>query len=250
MKASDEIPDENLVSSDDNGDSIVNFGDGDGRGYDQRYLGEFVKESLRDNNDIGSIVLRYGERIIHYLYGTDDHGVGSDSCLAMIQGVDHISRGLNFIRHLTELKSFESLKNDADADDGDFNLSNSTNEAIEQNQTSKAKSNAPDNLSKIPAYMRNMVSSIGPGNGNFPSSQTVDYVPGVQHNPRDMFLSKQGLQRLFFINLDGEEIPKAVGDADKDSKYFYPNEATSSRLGFFKWVPMVALTASISFLVL
>lgn len=46
-------------------------GDGDERGYNQRYLGQFVKESLNGGNEVGSIVTRYGERIVHYLFGTD-----------------------------------------------------------------------------------------------------------------------------------------------------------------------------------
>lgn len=206
--------------------------------------------------------------LFSFFFSVLDHGIGSDSCDAMTQGIDHLSRGLNFIQHLTELEEFAKLKELSDEELGlesnvtliesrqlgfnriEIELSSSSSKASSSNSSStsgrgssfSSSSRGSSSSSSIssssttssdptvsrtimPAYLRSRISKIGPGKGYFPDSQTVDWVIGVQHNSREMFLSKMGLQRLFFINLDGEETPTAVGDDDKDSKYFYPPSA-------------------------
>lgn len=50
--------------------------------------------------------------------------------------------------------------------------------------------------------------------GGFPATHTVNYVPNVSHDGLGMFTSRPGLERLFFINLNGTETPTAVGDND------------------------------------
>lgn len=54
--------------------------------------------------------------------------------------------------------------------------------------------------------------------GGFPASQTVDYVPGIAHDPMGMFISDAGITRLFYDNLNGTERPTAVGDDDSGAR--------------------------------
>ena len=53
--------------------------------------------------------------------------------------------------------------------------------------------------------------------GGFPKTHSVNYVEGVSHDGLGMFQSKAGLERLFFINLNGTESPTAVGDDDESA---------------------------------
>lgn len=64
---------------------------------------------------------------------------------------------------------------------------------------------------------RNFVRHLTDLQGGFPASHTVDYIPDVGHDPLGMFRSKAGLERLFFINLNGTESPTAVGDDDQSA---------------------------------
>ncbi|SJX60648.1 uncharacterized protein SRS1_11876 [Sporisorium reilianum f. sp. reilianum] len=61
---------------------------------------------------------------------------------------------------------------------------------------------------------RNFVRHLTQLDGGFPAAHTVNYVPGVAHDGLGMFSSKPGLERLFFIHLNGTEVPTAVGDDD------------------------------------
>ncbi|SNX81930.1 uncharacterized protein MEPE_00635 [Melanopsichium pennsylvanicum] len=61
---------------------------------------------------------------------------------------------------------------------------------------------------------RNFVKHLTQMDGGFPAAHTVNYIPGVAHDGLGMFQSKAGLERLFFINLNGTESPTAVGDDD------------------------------------
>lgn len=48
-----------------------------------RYLGAFVRESLDSKSDITDIRVRYvRDRVVHYLFGTADHGAGDVRCEA------------------------------------------------------------------------------------------------------------------------------------------------------------------------
>ncbi|PWN54335.1 hypothetical protein IE53DRAFT_296036, partial [Violaceomyces palustris] len=61
---------------------------------------------------------------------------------------------------------------------------------------------------------RNFIAHLDQLEGGFPSTHTVNFIPNVSHDGLGMFTSKAGLERLFYINLDGTESPSAVGDDD------------------------------------
>lgn len=126
--------------------------------YSQTYLSDFIAESLDTTNEVESVIERYRRRIVSYLYGLADHGKGDTGCEALAQGTTHLSRGRNFIRHLSELE------------------------------------------------------------GGFPAAHSVNYIPNVSHDGLGMFQSQAGLERLFFINLNGTESPTAVGDDDQSAR--------------------------------
>ncbi|EPQ29027.1 uncharacterized protein PFL1_03317 [Pseudozyma flocculosa PF-1] len=123
--------------------------------YGQRYLSDFISQSLDTSNDIESVVARYRRRVVSYLFGLADDGLGDTGCEARAQGLNHLSRGRNFVKHLSGM------------DDG------------------------------------------------FPDTHSVEYIRGVAHDALGMFTSRAGLERLFYINLDGTELPTAVGDDDR-----------------------------------
>ncbi|GAK62057.1 carbohydrate-binding wsc protein [Moesziomyces antarcticus] len=64
---------------------------------------------------------------------------------------------------------------------------------------------------------RNFVKHLTDMDGGFPAAHTVNYIPNVSHDGLGMFTSQAGLERLFFINLNGTETPTAVGDDDQSA---------------------------------
>lgn len=72
-------------------------------GHSQRYLTDFVTQSLDTSNDVTSVVSRYRERLVHYLFGLADFGEGDQRCEALAQGDYHLMRGRNFMRHLRKM---------------------------------------------------------------------------------------------------------------------------------------------------
>lgn len=126
--------------------------------YEQRYLSDFVRESLDQQNDVTDVRKRYSEqRLVHYLFGTADHGKGDTRCEAVTQGLTHLERGRNYMRHLADVVNDES----------------------------------------IAAVTANI--------------HTVDYIKNVSHDGLGMFMSKAGIERLFYTNVLGEEEPQGVG---------------------------------------
>lgn len=61
---------------------------------------------------------------------------------------------------------------------------------------------------------RNFVKHLTEMQGGFPTAHSVNYIEGVSHDGLGMFQSQAGLERLFYINLNGTESPTAVGDDD------------------------------------
>ncbi|CEH12578.1 hypothetical protein CBOM_00553 [Ceraceosorus bombacis] len=80
------------------------------------------------------------------------------------------------------------------------------------------------------------------------ASHTSDFVKGCSHDPMCMWLSKQGIERLFFTNADGEEGPRGVGDDDAVQAKWYPWGVNSATSHFPSWstsTMLGALAASI-----
>lgn len=65
---------------------------------------------------------------------------------------------------------------------------------------------------------RNFIRHLTEMEGGFPSAHSVNYIPNVSHDGLGMFQSQPGLERLFFINLNGTESPTAVGDDDQSAR--------------------------------
>lgn len=65
---------------------------------------------------------------------------------------------------------------------------------------------------------RNFIQHLTEMDGGFPAAHTVNYIPNVSHDGLGMFQSKAGLERLFYINLNGTESPTAVGDDDQSAR--------------------------------
>ncbi|KAN0060514.1 hypothetical protein ACQY0O_007849 [Thecaphora frezii] len=161
--------------------------------YGQRYLSDFIEESLDTTSDIESVVSRYRRRIVSYLFGLADDGLGDTGCEARAQGNDHIGRGVYYMQHLAEM------------------------------------------------------------DGGFPESHTVNYVPGVAHDALGMMTSRAGLERLFYINLDGTEVPKAVGIDDQGINNWLAAQMNGARptttIAAF-WAPASTLAAAAALAVL
>ncbi|EST06529.1 hypothetical protein PSEUBRA_004437 [Kalmanozyma brasiliensis GHG001] len=64
---------------------------------------------------------------------------------------------------------------------------------------------------------RNFVQHLTGLDGGFPTAHSVNFIPNVSHDGLGMFSSQAGLERLFFINLNGTESPTAVGDDDQSA---------------------------------
>ncbi|PWZ01410.1 hypothetical protein BCV70DRAFT_73409 [Testicularia cyperi] len=141
-------------------------------GYSQSYLSDFIADSLDTSNDIESVITRYRRRIVSYLFGLADHGRGDTRCEARAQGLTHLGRGRNFVKHLQQM------------------------------------------------------------DGGFPEAHTVNFVPNVTHDGLGMFQSKAGLERLFYINLNGTESPTAVGNDDNSGVAWSQSKSTSSATTF------------------
>jgi pimeloyl-ACP methyl ester carboxylesterase len=135
--------------------------------YSQSYLSDFITDSLDSTNDVESVVQRYRRRIVSYLFGLADHGLGDIRCEALAQGTTHLGRGQNFVKHLSSME------------------------------------------------------------GGFPSAHSVNYIANVSHDGLGMFKSNPGLERLFYINLNGTECPTAVGDDDQIASQWAGENQTS-----------------------
>lgn len=83
---------------------------------------------------------------------------------------------------------------------------------------------------------RNFMRHLTQMDGGFPPAHTVNYIPNVAHDGLGMFESQPGLERLFYINLNGTESPTAVGDDDPSASQWSQirhsaQMSSSSRLG-------------------
>ena len=76
---------------------------------------------------------------------------------------------------------------------------------------------------------RNFVKHLSQLPGGFPAAHSVNYVPNVAHDGLGMFQSKAGLERLFFINLNGTEAPTAVGNDDSSVIQWALHQASGAR---------------------
>lgn len=155
--------------------------------YSQSYLSDFIAQSLNTDNDIESVIIRYRKRIVAYLLGLADHGKGDTRCEAKAQGLTHLTRGRNFIKHLEQM------------------------------------------------------------DGGFPATHSVDYIANVSHDGPGMFQSKAGLERLFYINLNGTESPTAVGDDDGSVAHWIASH-NGSASSAVRPLPVLVISILVAFL--
>lgn len=101
---------------------------------------------------------------------------------------------------------------------------------------------------------RNFVKHLEGMDGGFPNTHSVNYVEGVSHDGLGMFQSKAGLERLFFINLNGTESPTAVGDDDESAvrwaqiKHAMASEAERVTVGFAGLVTVMVVAVAVAML--